>query len=68
MNETVAALICSGVPPVGDGGQPGRFDEAEAVGRGRDADVVTPAEQLATNGDAGLDVAPASVACQHNFH
>ena len=56
------------VRPVGDRGKPRRLDEAKHVRRDRDAHVVTSAQQLPTDGDAGLDIAPTSIACHHKLH
>jgi hypothetical protein len=56
------------VRPVGDGSKPRRLDEAKHVRRNRHPHVVTAAQQLPTDGDAGFNVAPTSIACHHKLH
>src|ERR1700757_5260303 len=54
--------------PVGDRSSPGRLDQAKHVRRDRHAHLVSSAQQLPTEGDAGLDVAPTPITCHHKLH
>ena len=54
--------------PVGDRRKPSRLGEANQVRRDGHAHFVPAAQQLTTDGGAGLDIAASSMACQHKFH
>jgi hypothetical protein len=54
--------------PGGDRRKPGRFDEANQVGRDRHDHFVAAAQKLQANGGAGLDIAAKSIGCQRKFH
>ena len=60
--------LLSRVGTVGDGGKPGRLDEANQVGRDRHSNVVSAALQLHANCGAGLNIAAGSMGGQHKFH
>ena len=54
--------------PEADRRYPGRFGEADQVGRNGHDHVVAAAHQLAADGEVGLDIAATSPAGQYEFH